>query len=79
LSSSIGDQSVSFTVLISWRPIDSLTSKVSTAPYSVADMQTMCDIINKIKGAPIFAVLRNVTLIQCRPWSGKSSRNILRR
>ncbi|KAF8478376.1 hypothetical protein DFH94DRAFT_53546 [Russula ochroleuca] len=29
--------------------IDSLTCNVSTAPYSVADMQTMCDIINKVK------------------------------
>jgi hypothetical protein len=54
LSSSIGDHSVSSTALISWQLVDSLTSKVSTAPYSVADMQTMSDIFDKTKGTFIF-------------------------
>ena len=65
--------------LISWRLTDSLTSKVSTAPYSVTDMQTMRDVIKEAKGTSISAVCRTMTTVGCRSWPWQSSRNRLNR
>ena len=43
------------------RPIDSLTSKLSTALYSVADMQTMRDLVKEAEGTSFCGSLDCIT------------------
>ncbi|KAH8989157.1 hypothetical protein EDB86DRAFT_3081157 [Lactarius hatsudake] len=59
--------------------IDSLTSKVSTSPYTVAEMESMRDFIKEAESKPIFFYLRTAMITQRSSRPRRSSRNSLPR
>ncbi|KAH9023863.1 hypothetical protein EDB84DRAFT_1580353 [Lactarius hengduanensis] len=59
--------------------IDSLTSKVSTSPYTVAEIESMRDFIKEAEGKSFFYSLRTAVIIRRRSRPRKSSCYIVTR
>ena len=66
-------------VFVCWILADSLTSKVSTAPYSVAEIATMRDFIKDAESKSSFLILRTAIVTQRRARRRRSSCNNLSR